>query len=151
VNPAQFKALAVSFDIPGNPLGWARAGRHGKFSFTPKPQAEYMALVRQIAALAMKGQPPIKLPVRISLSFGFARPKSHYRTGRYSNELKPGADQFKHTSRPDLSNLIKLIEDACNGVVFVDDSQVCVISASKVYVDKPGCRVSIWVDDETIS
>ena len=43
--------------------------------------------------------------------------------------------------KPDLDNVVKLILDAINGIVFADDKQVVSISASKAYSDTPRTTV----------
>lgn len=45
--------------------------------------------------------------------------------------------------KPDVSNYIKLIEDACNGILYKDDSQIVQIEASKHYTDNPRIEVEI--------
>jgi len=47
------------------------------------------------------------------------------------------------TKKPDLSNIIKQIEDVMQGIFFVDDKQVCQISARKRYGRHPGWEITI--------
>lgn len=47
------------------------------------------------------------------------------------------------TSRPDRGNALKLIEDAMNGLFFVDDSQVVDGPVTKVYGQIPGYRIRL--------
>ena len=54
---------------------------------------------------------PLSCPLRINLEFYFPRPKNHYRSGKYSNELKPKAPKI-HTFMPDIDNLAKFVLDA---------------------------------------
>jgi Holliday junction resolvase RusA-like endonuclease len=75
---------------------------------------------------------PITAPVMLYVKFYFERPKSHFRTGKFAGQLKPDAPQ-KHTTRPDLSNLVKFVEDAMNKFFFKDDSQIFFIQADKYY------------------
>ena len=42
-----------------------------------------------------------------------------------------------HVYRPDLSNLIKFIEDIASKVLFRDDSMICSIVATKKYDKEP--------------
>jgi len=46
-------------------------------------------------------------------------------------------------SRPDVSNYAKGIEDALNGVIYQDDSQITKLTVSKEYSDKPGVIVRV--------
>lgn len=61
--------------------------------------------------------------VAVDVMFYIRRPKSHYRTGKYSHELKPSAP-FYPTSRPDTTKLWRAAEDALTGVIWKDDAQV---------------------------
>jgi len=69
------------------------------------------------------GREPITGAVRLDCELIFARPKSHYGTGRNAGKLKPSAQKY-HTQKPDCDNCWKLLADALNGVVYKDDAQV---------------------------
>ena len=58
----------------------------------------------------------------LSLSITFYFPKNKKQTNSYW-----------HTFRPDLSNLIKLIEDTAQGVLYKEDCIISEIHAKKVY------------------
>ena len=78
--------------------------------------------------------------IKISLKFVMPRPKSHYRTGKFKYKLKEKLKNLKyHTFTPDLDNLIKLISDVISGKdrFIVDDSQICIIEAEKIYGETP--------------
>jgi Holliday junction resolvase RusA-like endonuclease len=50
--------------------------------------------------------------------------------------VRPKTAKRKHvTVKPDLDNCIKLFFDACNGILWRDDSQIVRILADKIYVD----------------
>jgi len=88
------------------------------------PQSKgWMEKVTAVARLAVGDDALIAGPVCLGVRCFFRRPKCHYRTGRYSAMLKASAPRF-HTSKPDASKLIRPIEDALTGVVYVDDSQI---------------------------
>jgi len=61
-------------------------------------------------------------PVVLTMSFRFARPKSHLRTNGQLSKL--GLTKLEHTSKPDSLKLGRAVEDALTGLVWVDDSQV---------------------------
>lgn len=54
------------------------------------------------------------------------------------------AGRLKHTSRPDIDNLAKLVLDAANGVLWEDDSQIVSMKLTKEYSVKPGTFICIW-------
>lgn len=91
---------------------------------------------------------PLTGPVWISYSFTFARPKSHYRTGRNSDRLKDTAPTFV-TSRGcgDLDKLLRSTSDALvTAGLLADDSLIVSLTASKTYaVDRepPGAHIQI--------
>jgi len=55
---------------------------------------------------------------------------------------------WQHTKKPDLDNLIKLIKDACNKIIWKDDAQVVSIFAEKVYSETPRKEVIIYHEVE---
>jgi Holliday junction resolvase RusA-like endonuclease len=48
-----------------------------------------------------------------------------------------------HTSKPDADNLIKVVKDALNSVVYGDDSQVADQRCVKAYSDRPRVEVTV--------
>lgn len=64
---------------------------------------------------------PEGIPIRLSLIFKVDKPKS-----------APKSRLFP-TTRPDLDNYCKLVQDACNGLLWHDDSQIVQLTCSKVY------------------
>ena len=72
--------------------------------------------------------------LKIKFVFHIKRPKAHFRTGKYSNELKKTAPVY-HTKRPDVDNYVKFYMDCMNKLVYLDDSQVIEIYAKKEYND----------------
>ena len=84
-------------------------------------------------------------PIGVGATFMLERPKNHYRTGKYANELKAGAPD-RPTSSPDLDKLVRALLDSItdSGIVWTDDAQVVLISANKIYcVDDVG--PGVWV------
>ena len=59
------------------------------------------------------------------MRFGFSLPKSQYR------KRTPRVRAW-HTKRPDVDNLCKAIFDACEKVVFLNDTQIVRIVADKI-------------------
>ena len=89
---------------------------------------------------------PFNKCVRVSLIFRLKRPKSHYRTGKFSDVLKEEHVATRHGKRPDADKLARAVLDGLTGVVFVDDSQVFDLSVLKTWQkrDEPeGCHVKV--------
>lgn len=106
------------------------------------------------AALAAVGEDfePLDGPLAVSMVFSFARPKSHYRTGRNAYLLRDGAPARPH-GKPDLSKLARSTEDALTGVLWTDDSRVVeYVRLGKWYAAKPvgdvlsvpGAVIRVW-------
>ena len=99
---------------------------------------------------AYKGE-VITSPVHLEIDFFFARPKSHYRTGKYSDLLKDDAPIYAFTHNlGDLDKLLRSTIDALSfvtgGCVIRDDCLVVSISASKQYcnaVTPPGAAIKV--------
>ena len=71
-------------------------------------------------------------PIKCELYFFCKRPKSHYKTGKKSNELKDSAPQY-NTNNKDLDNMVKFVLDALNDKLYVDDCLIIDIRCSKSY------------------
>jgi len=92
-------------------------------------------------AVAMHTQRPPESPYWVVLRFCLPRPKHHYG----SKGVKDSAPT-SHTSKPDLDKLVRAVLDGVTDAkVWVDDSHVVRIVASKEYVDldKIGVHITL--------
>ena len=105
------------------PAGSKRAVASRVFADNPHVMS-WMQEVRSAADKAMQGRALIDKPVCFSACFYFARPKSHYGSGRNASELKPSAPEHM-VHKPDLTKLVRAAEDALTKTVWTDDSLVC--------------------------
>lgn len=94
---------------------------------------------------------PLDGPLVARMVFSFARPKSHYRTGRNAHLLRDNASA-RPTSPPDISKLQRSTEDSLTDVaVWVDDARVVEYErAAKVWcgddpeaLDAPGALIVV--------
>ena len=90
---------------------------------------------------------PLEGAISVSMVFSMPRPKSHYRTGKYSHLLKKNAPS-RHVSKPDIDNLVKFYLDAMTGSFWKDDSHVCTIEASKIYSEEGLVEIEYWISSE---
>lgn len=133
----------IAFEIPGPPVGKGRprAFRMGNSvrMHTPEKTASYENLVKLAAKLAMRDAAPMAFPVALSLVVMHAIPKSWSK--RRQEAALAGTE--RPTTKPDADNVAKVVADACNGVVWVDDAQVVELSVSKRYSSTPCVMVEV--------
>lgn len=86
-------------------------------------------------------------PLKCQLHFYCKRPKSHYKSGKKSNELKDTAPKY-NTNNKDLDNMVKFVLDALNDKLYTDDCLIVEINCIKSYSDGDGY---IYVKFEEIS
>lgn len=128
--------MIVHFQIPGKPTGKgrARATRSGHH-YTPEKTRNAEAFVKCLAMEAMgDGQtwrPPCSAPVALSIDIAIMPPKSMPK--RQRDEALCG--RIRPAKKPDCDNIVKLISDALNGIVWVDDSQVVDLVVKKRYAN----------------
>lgn len=97
--------------------------------------------VAKAARAAMSG-PPLDGPLCLTIDFYLPRPKGHYGTGSNARELRRQAPAYP-TVRPDLTKLIRAVEDALTKIVWHDDAQVVQQHAYKLYADVPVCVIHV--------
>lgn len=96
---------------------------------------EWCHLVQAAARRQMAGQNPWQNGIRIMVEFALPVPKA---IG------KANVGWFPHRKRPDIDKLTRSLLDALTGIVYVDDSQVCMLAVNKVYAweSSPGANVT---------
>lgn len=129
----------ISFFIEGQPVakGRPRFGR-GR-AYTPAKTRAYELLVHLRAKEAMVGKAASLKPIKLRLVIGMAVPESWSDTKTRRALL----GEILPASKPDLDNIIKIIGDGCNHVVWYDDSQIVQCVAEKRYSHSPGMRVEV--------
>ena len=139
------KIEPVSFYVPGLPIsqGSKRHVGGGRMIESSKKLAPWRTLVAQVAYEAMEERQMFTAePVWMAAKFVFWRPASHYRTGKFSDHLKPSAPEAPMTY-PDTEKLVRAVNDAIEGIVFRNDSMVARLYAEKAYGETPGALVVI--------
>ncbi len=137
--------------IPGTPQQQGSKRNVGKFSIEANRNlAPWRADAIYRLQQAMTEQMVVQYvePVRVTATFYYARPASHYGTGRNASVLKPSAPYFK-ASAPDLDKLQRALGDALTQAgVIRDDALIVTWIAIKAY-DRAGGSVSLRVDPTT--
>ena len=123
----------VRFMVLGTPVpkGRPRFARRGKFvsTYSPKTTVDYESKVSESAKLAMGASEPLETPVGAYIYITLPVPASYSKKRTQaclSGEERP-------TKKSDIDNYCKAIFDGMNGIVFVDDSLVVSLHATKVY------------------
>jgi crossover junction endodeoxyribonuclease RusA len=119
--PRDKRVLVLDLQIPGEPVPWERAGRtRGGRSFTKPKTAAQQDLIGILARERCKEPTPDPIIVEMDFFLGNRR-------------------------RADLSNFLKLAEDALNGIAWDDDSQIIEALVHK-HVDKlfPRTEIRVW-------
>lgn len=104
--------------------------RFGKgFTYTDKKTVAKETEIRWL----LQKEKPVRFdgPICLDVRFYFLKPKSAPKKRQH------------HTVRPDLDNLLKLVSDACNGILWKDDAQICEIYIWKLYSEREGINIRV--------
>ena len=118
----------ITFTVPGRPIPKARPrlGVHGRtaYIYTPEETRLYEQFVGVVGCENCRK--PLTGPVELRLV-------AFFRGGRRT---------------PDLSNVLKAVEDGLNGIAYIDDSQVKRFHAEMRYVeDRTAERVEVEIHE----
>jgi Holliday junction resolvase RusA-like endonuclease len=106
----------------------------GRAHFFTDPKARNAAAAMKIFLAEQKAyMHPRTVPVSVWVNFLVQRPQSAPK-----RVLRP-------VTRPDIDQYIKLLLDAGNGVLWVDDSQVCHLTVEKAFAPDDRPRIEITV------
>ena len=93
-----------------------------------------------MAASQVHAGPPLDGALSLSALFVLPRPKSK----RWKTRPIP---RYWHTKKPDLDNLVKGLQDALNGLLWHNDTQVCRYANVEKCVasgdEKPHCEITV--------
>jgi Holliday junction resolvase RusA-like endonuclease len=122
-----------------------------------KRSRPWKALVSDAAVEAMLGpddsgsrvlvcRPLLEGALSLRITFYMPRPKGHFRSAKQAEAtgrpLRPSAPAYP-TVKPDVSKLVRAVEDALTGVVWRDDAQVVTQFAAKLYGEPARCDVVV--------
>ena len=154
----------IFFSIDGKPIPQARHRTNKGRTYDPSAKAkqEFNLQSRRYAP-----QEPISGPVLLYLVFYMPVPKG---AATWLRQMVQGHDNyFKglvptqiaanianegitttefHIKRPDSTNLQKIVEDALNGLFWIDDSQVQIMGAPKIYSHNPRTEVELYYEGD---
>lgn len=126
----------IIFTITGKPFAWRRARNNGRQRFKDRQTQAHEAALQAIALQHIRE--PLTGPLRLSVRAVFKVPASWPKKKAAATIWRP------HTQKPDLSNLIKHLEDGLNRIAWEDDSQIAEYGAcSKVWGDSDRTIITI--------
>jgi Holliday junction resolvase RusA-like endonuclease len=130
----------IRITIQAEPTAKARSRvvfNNGKIhSFTPIKTKEAQDLIRLRCMRHQEQCFGEHIPVKLTIVF--YRTKSKWLSRKETMPMR----------RPDLDNMIKLVNDAILGVLVKDDCQICSISAKKRWTDRPEGYITIRLEND---
>lgn len=115
------------------PLARPRLGKHKKMY---NVQQEYR-LVNGIHLQKQHNDAPLfEGPLHLDITFYLKMP-------HLSERKKDALENTFHYFKPDLSNLLKFVEDLANKIIYNDDAQISSIATRKLYARHPHTIFSI--------
>ncbi len=138
MSPAIQYRQVCSFDVVGIPISQGSKDlvptRRGPRMIESRDAAlkRWRASVGWSARAAYRQGRPLDGPVRLEAHFRFVRPK------------RSKQSVIAPTGKPDLSKLVRAIEDALTQIVWYDDAQVVEHSTSKIWAtSSPGVTITV--------
>ena len=129
--------LSFTIDSPPKVKKRPRSSLGGKFMYNPSKKDEDD--VRKIIASALPDFVILEKPIILECSFFLKTPVSFSKV----NTLLAEDGQILPSGRPDVDNLLKLIQDAIIGIIIKDDNLIVKVVASKFYSVEPRTEVFI--------
>lgn len=122
--------------IEGNPIPLAR-GRIGHGARRIYDSQRDLKIITGINLQNQHGDQPIYHgPLHLDITFYLKMPKLSMRKSLMV------ANTY-HPHKPDISNLIKWVEDVANTIIYHDDAQIASITSRKIYNENPRTEFTI--------
>lgn len=137
----------IQFTVYGTPVaqGRPRASTiHGRVQmYDPAKSRDFKKYVKLVASQhrpskLLEGALALKVIIYKPSLKSFSKKKA---TAAEKGELRP-------VTKPDVDNYVKAIKDACNKVLWHDDSQVVDLHISKYYSENPRIEITVGLLEE---
>lgn len=129
------------YEIEGRPIPWMRAGRKGGRYYDKQTKEKNSAQlkVKSCGNRFFSHSDPLK----VTMEFHMPIPSS------WTKRKKKGISHKPHSSRPDIDNLLKFVNDTLNKILWEDDALIYEIHARKFYSEEPKTRIYVepYVDE----
>lgn len=142
--------MIQKFTIIGNPKGQGRPritrqGNHVRVYEASKD----LKNKETISSIVLTQHPcyiNAGIPIALKLSCYYPRPKMHYDA---KGQVKHRFIDRVPTVKPDVSNVLKAVEDALNGVLWADDVQIVKATVEKIYATQPHMTLGVIHEETT--
>lgn len=105
---------------------------------------DWESAIRAAATDVFRAPIPEPRAVAVRLAIWIARPKAHYRTGRYADLLRPDAPRYPtNTNTGDVDKLTRAVFDGLSGAAYDDDRQVVAPIITQSYYAPSGISVTV--------
>ena len=127
-----------SFSVKMKPVakGRPRLGKYG--AYTPAKTRKAESFMKQEIKKIYKGK-PLEDAFVLIIDFIFAPNKSDTKKTKEQKE----SNQIFHVKKPDLDNLVKLVKDSLNGILILDDSQICTEITNKLFGKEDEIKITL--------
>jgi Holliday junction resolvase RusA-like endonuclease len=133
----------IEFFVRMDPIAQGRPKFSSVGGFTraydPKKSRDAKSYIRLAAVEALKGKPPMEGPLVVKITSVKPIPKAASK--KKTKEMLD--ERIVPITKPDVSNYLKLVEDALNGVAWRDDSQIVDCASGKRYGLVPGFHICV--------
>lgn len=132
----------IQFTVYGEPVAQARprasaVNGHVKM-YDPQKSKDFKRYVRLVAS---QYAPSSLLEGPLYLEVKVYKPSLKSFSKKKAQKAEQGS--LRPISKPDVDNYVKGVKDACNKVIWKDDSQVVDLHVSKWYSEKPRVEVTV--------
>lgn len=126
------KEIVITFDIKPVPKGRPRLSRFGT-TYTPSGTRQFENAIKMEARHKYRDQ-PLAGPLVVEVNLKMKSPK------------KPS----KAYPRADVDNYAKGVLDACNGVIWIDDSQIVALIVTKEYALMDSIQLTVFCNESLV-
>lgn len=117
----------------------AKGERHISMNYAcPKQKGHVMDVQRVM--MQVWQLPPLAEPIHLDLVARMPVPASWAKKKKVLAET----DHILHVSKPDIDNILKLIKDCANDLLYCDDAQIVSVTACKQYSETPGYFLTLY-------
>lgn len=134
-----YKPRELYICIDGKPKVKKRPRTSFSFRMYNPSSGDEKLLRQTIQRVLDKDFTVIEMPVELEVTFFLKTPDSFSACNKVLAEMGVLLPQ----GRPDVDNLLKLTQDALNGLVYKDDSLVVKVSSAKFYSSQPRTEIFI--------